>query len=379
MGLTVLSCGYGGGHRRVADTIAAEWRARTGRPAEVLDYFTRFGSPLFDALTRAGYYQAIRRAPALQGRFYDFMGRIPPDSRFRRAVNRTGMARLARYLAAERPEAVCCVHWTFSGTMSDLKAAGRTVVPCLTVVTDYTGHGQWAHPRIDRYCVAHETVREELGRRGVPPARVAVTGLPVEPRFARPLDRAEARRRLGLAADVPVVLVMAGAYAALGRVDALAALLACFPRPIQPVVVCANAPHLARRVEAAAARSPHRFRVCGYVENVDELMAAADVLLTKAGGVTIGEALVRHLPMILYGSIPGHEEANTRFLVERGAAVAPATPGAVAAALGDLLAGPERAGAMRRAAASLGRPDAASAVVAELLRLRPAEMAAADA
>ncbi len=92
MFLSVLSCRYGGGHQRVAETIAAEWTAATGGRADVVDYFARFTSPTFDALTRFWYYQAIRYTPAVQDRFYQYMGRIRPDSRFRRAVNRQGMA-----------------------------------------------------------------------------------------------------------------------------------------------------------------------------------------------------------------------------------------------------------------------------------------------
>jgi processive 1,2-diacylglycerol beta-glucosyltransferase len=369
MRLSILSCNYGGGHRRVAETIAAEWHAQTGAPAEIVDYFARFTGPFFERVTRACYYHAIRRAPALQARFYDYMGRLRPESRFRRAVNRSGMAGLARYLAAARPDAVCCVHWTFAGTMSDLKRAGRTAAPCLTVLTDYAGHGQWIHPCIDRYAVPHEAVRGQLLRRGVPDERVAVTGLPVERKFAAAADRADAGARLGLAPGIPVVLVMAGAHAAVGRMEDVAPVLASFPRPIQPVVVCAHAPRLAQRVREAAARSRHPFRVYGYVDNVEELMAAADVLVTKAGGVTIAEALVRRVPMLLYGSIPGHEEANTRFAVAQGVAAAAATPAQVDRLLHALLAEPERLAAMRRAAAAAARPAAAAAVVAELRRL----------
>ena len=369
MFLSVLSCSYGGGHRRVAETIADAWREESGGRAEVVDYFTRFSNPLFDSLTRYGYYQAIRYAPGLQRRFYSFMGRIAPDSRFRRAVNRQGMQAFARYLAESRPDVVCCVHWTFAGTLSDLKAAKRTTVPCLTVITDYVAHGQWIHPHTDQYAVPHELMRDGLRGRGVPAARITVSGLPIEAKFARGVERGTARAELGLRQDVPVVLVMGGAFAGLGRMDDLVRILAGFPRPIQAVVVCANAPRLARRARSAAARSPHPFRVLGYVDNVHELMAASDILMTKAGGVTISEALVSRVPMILYGSIPGHEESNARFLVDQGAAVAAGTPADACEALGDLLSRPDRAEDMRRAALRLGRPDAARAVAAQLARL----------
>jgi processive 1,2-diacylglycerol beta-glucosyltransferase len=366
--LSIFSANYGHGHRRVAQAIAAEWRAAGGR-AEVVDYFQRFTNPRSDALTRFCYYQVVRFAPVLQARFYRLMGEIGPDSRFRRAVNRQGMAGLERYLAAERPDVVCCVHWTFTGTMSDLKRRGRTAVPCLSVITDYVSHGEWIHPGIDRYAVAHPRMRAGLAARGVPADRILVSGLPIERKFQRRLDRNALCGRFGLSPGTPVVLVMAGAYAALGRVADVAAVLAGFPRPLQALVVCANAPRLAARVRAIAGRSPHRFHVLGYADNVEELMAVSDVLITKAGGVTVSEALARGLPMLLYGSIPGQEESNEEFLVSEGAGLAARSRGELHAGLERLLADPARLAAMREAARSLGRPDAAAVVAEDLARL----------
>lgn len=369
MFLSILSANYGLGHKRVAEAIAAEWMAQTGGRVEIVDYFARFTNPVSDAVTRFWYYQIVRFAPKIQGRFYKMMGEIRPDSRFRRAVNRQGMERLDRYLAGERPDVVCCVHWTFAGTMSDLKIAGRTAVPCLVVITDYVSHGEWLHPGVDRYCVPHSLMRDGLLARGIPPERIAVSGLPIERKFQRPLDRDVLMTRLGLTPGVPVILVMAGAYATLGGVGDVAEILARFSRPVQALAVCSNAPRLRDRVRALAAGSPHLFRVFEYVSNVEELMTVSDLLVTKAGGVTVTEALARRLPMLLYRSIPGQEESNAEFLVERGAALAAKTPAEVRVALEELLAHPERLAAMRQAAAGLSRPDAAGVVATHLAQL----------
>jgi processive 1,2-diacylglycerol beta-glucosyltransferase len=369
MFLSILSANYGHGHRRVGEAIAEAWTARTGGRVEIVDYFERFTNPVGAALTRFLYYQTVRFAPKLQARFYRLMGEIRPDSRFRRAVNRHGMGGLERYLTSERPDVVCCVHWSFTGTMSDLKRAGRTAVPCLTVITDYVSHGEWIHPNIDRYAVSHAVMRDGLLARGVPPERIVVSGLPVAWKFQPALDRTALAARLGLTPGVPVILVMAGAYAALGRIGDVVRVLSRFPRPIQALVVCANAPRLADHVRAVSARSSHHIQVLGYVSNIEELMTVSDLLITKAGGVTVTEALAKCLPMLLYGSIPGQEESNTEFLVGQGAVLAAATPAEVEQQLERLLADPERLAGMRRVAAGLSRPDAAAVIAAHLEQL----------
>jgi len=369
MFLSILSCNYGGGHKRVGESIAEAWQIRTGGRVQIVDYFAQFVHPVFDAITKFSYIQSVRLFPLGYGLFYKLTGDIRPDSFVQRAINRMGMERLDRYLRTERPDVVCCVHCTPAGTMSDLHMAGRTDVPCMTVITDYVIHSQWIHPHMDRYCVPNALVRDGLLARGIPADQIVVSGLPIERKFKRSLDRQALVARFGLTPGVPVILVMAGAYAMLGGVMDVVRLLSQFPRPLQAIVVCGYDRRLADQVRARAAGSPHRFHVFGYVDNVEELMAVSDLLITKAGGVTVSEALTKHLPMLVYRPIPGQEEGNTRFLLDHGAALAPRTPAALHEALEHLLAHPERFAAMRQAAAGLGRPDAAPVVASHLISL----------
>jgi len=369
MRLSILSCNYGGGHRRVGEAIADEWEAKTGGRAEVVDYFARFVNPVFDALTKFSYIQSVRRAPSMYGMFYRATGEIRPDSFVQRAINRLGLERLDRYLREESPDVVCCVHCTPAGTMSDLKIAGRTSIPCLVMITDYVTHSQWVHPNVEEYCVGSPSVRDGLMGRGIPGDRITVTGLPIERKFLRPIDREALRRRFGLLFDRPVILVMAGAYAMLGGVGDVVRVLTEFPRPVQALVVCGHDRRMVDQVRAKTGRAQHPFQVFGYIDNVEELMAVSDILVTKAGGVTVSEALAEGLPMLIYRPIPGQEEGNTEFLLEHGVALAPKTPAMLHENLEMLLADPERLAAMRRAVAELARPGATRQVVERLAGL----------
>jgi len=369
MFLSILSCNYGGGHKRVGEAVAEEWQARTGGRAELVDYFARFVHPVFDAVTKFSYIQSVKRAPMLYGLFYKVTGDIKPDSFIQRAINRMGMERLDQYLKAERPDVVCSVHCTPAGTMSDLHIAGRTTIPCLTVITDYVTHSQWIHPSVAAYSVPNTLVRDGLIERGIPAGRIVVSGMPIERKFQRPLDRQALMARMGLTPGVPVILVMAGAYAMLGGVPDVVRVLAQFPHPLQALVVIGYDRRLEAQVRAQAAGSPHRFDTFGYVDNVEEMMAVSDLLITKAGGVTVSEALAKRLPMIVYRPIPGQEVGNTRFLLDTGAALAARTPEALRAVLEELFRHPDRLAAMRQAAADHGRPDAAPVVVSQLIAL----------
>ena len=369
MFLSILSCNYGGGHRRVGEAIASEWERRTGSRAELVDYFARFVHPVFDAVTKFSYIQSVRRAPMMYGMFYKATGEIKPDSLVQRAINRMGFERLDQYLQAERPDVVCCVHCTPAGTMSDLKLAGRTAVPCLTAITDYVTHSQWIHPGVERYAVPAGSVRDGLRARGIPLERITVTGLPIEHKFLRPLDRNALMDRFGLVPDRPTVLVMAGAYAMLGGVGDVVRVLARFPRSLQALVVCGHDRRMTEQVRARAAEGPHPFQVFGYVDNVEELMAVSDLLITKAGAVTVSEALMLRLPMLIYRPIPGQEEGNTRYLLEHGAALAPKTPAMLHEMLEWLLADPARLQLMRQTAGTLARPRATEQVVVQLAGL----------
>jgi processive 1,2-diacylglycerol beta-glucosyltransferase len=238
------------------------------------------------------------------------------------------------------------------------------------VLTDYAVHSQWIHPHVDLYCVASEEVRAGLVDRGVPAQRIRVTGIPVDPAFAEPLDRREVARRLGLEPARTTVLVMAGAYAMLGGILEVHRVLLTLPHRVQAVFVCGRDQALVERLRQRSRRRPD-FHVHGFVSNVHEWMAAADLLVTKAGGITVSEALVRELPMVIYRPIPGQEEWNTRMLVTAGAAHVARGPEELARVLERLLADPAALESMRAAARRVRRPNAAREAAEAILQLLP--------
>jgi processive 1,2-diacylglycerol beta-glucosyltransferase len=192
--------------------------------------------------------------------------------------------------------------------------------------------------------------------------------------FEKRVSQAEARKRLGVDPRAQVVLIAAGGYG-LGPVEQLVKGLLALERPWQIVAIAGKFEKLKKRLEQISrgagklAGGSERLVTVGFTQEMDQYMAAADLLVGKAGGLTTSEALARALPMAIVEPIPGQESRNADHLLEAGVAVRcnnlPAAPWKIA----GLLEGPEKLAAMKRAAAEMARPDAARVIVEDALGL----------
>jgi len=222
--------------------------------------------------------------------------------------------------------------------------------------------------------VAIDEAAEYLARIGVPREKLRVTGIPVDPLFETPVNRTAAREQLGLDANATIILISAGAYG-VSPVEQLVRDLLALQRPWQIAAIAGKSEKTRKRLEElsneAGALPSGSPRLCpvGFTTEMDKYMAAADLLVGKAGGLTISEALARALPMALIEPIPGQEERNANHLLEAGAAIRcnnlPAAAWKIAALLDDAA----RLTRMRDAAKKLGRPAAAAAIAEDAMRL----------
>jgi processive 1,2-diacylglycerol beta-glucosyltransferase len=356
MRVLILSASYGSGHAEAARSLAAALATRGATPV-VVDHFRELVHPLFASASRAVYYWLLRRAPATWALGYSLGDRLGPDSPLALGVPRLGVEGLGRLLETMRPDAVVTVHATPAAAMATLAAGGRPVPPHTTAVTDFVAHSQWMPRPVDRYCVAAEEVRNEFVARGIPPDRVVVTGVPVRLEFSCAIDPGAARRALGLSPARPTVVAMAGSQGSLGRLSDVVRALLAVERPVQGVVVAGRDERLRARLARLAAGSP--LRVVGYVDDVPTLLAAADLLVTKAGGMTLAEATAMEVPLLLYGSLPGQERGNERFASRAGIALVARARGELRRLLDRALGDPESIGRMQGALRRLRRPDAA--------------------
>jgi processive 1,2-diacylglycerol beta-glucosyltransferase len=356
----ILTASYGSGHAEAARSLATAFEARGVEPA-VVDHFRELVHPVFASVSRAIYYRLLRHAPGLWAIGYGMGDRLGPDSPLAFGMPQLGRARLARLLDTLRPDAVVTVHATPAAALAALVSAGHPVPPHTTAVTDYVAHSQWMARPVDRYCVAAEEVRNEFVARGIPPERVVVTGVPVRAEFFRLIDPIAARRTLGLSPHRRTVVAMAGTQGSLGRLVDVTRALLTVERPLQAVIVAGRDERLRSRLARLAARSP--LRVVGYTDDVSTLLAAADLLVTKAGGMTLAEATAAEVPLLLYGSLPGQERGNERFASRAGIALVARSRGELRRRLDRALGDPDTIERMQGSLRRLGRPDAAQHIV----------------
>lgn len=364
--ILILTASYGSGHNRVAAALR-QALAREGAEVEVVDHFARFVHLGFATITQALYLAILKATPALWGFAYWLADRLPIDSPLLFGMNRLGATKLARHLAAHRPDAVVSTHPTPAGALSHLKELGGIDCPHATVFTDFTAHTQWIHPHMERYFVPADEIRARLVARGIPPERVSDSGIPLQPAFGAPFDRDALRAELRLSPDLPVVLVMAGLHGTLGGLEEVARVLTALPLTVQALVVCGRDRRLARRLDRLVGNP--RIHVYGYVEETHRLMGVADLLVSKAGAVTMAEALALELPTILFRALPGQERANEAFLETAGAALVARSRRELADHLVHSLTDPALRLKLGENIRRLRRPDAAGVVARELLAL----------
>ena len=369
----LLSASSGAGHVRAAQALEKAFLARGDCQVEHIDAIQHV-SKLFRQIYEKTYISLVRRAPEMMGLLYDRTDRPWRNLRKRLALDRINTQRMIRLLKRVQPDLCVATHFLPGEILAWLIAKEKLRARNAIVVTDYDVHALWLCRTVDRYYVALEESAEYLKQIGVPPEKLRITGIPIDPVFAQPVEKEAARKRLRLEPRVPVVLIAAGGYG-IGPLERLVEDLLSLQRPWQIVAIAGKAEAVRRRLEEISVGAGNlpggAARLCpvGFTTEMDQYMAAADLLVGKAGGLTTSEALARGLPLTLIEPIPGQEERNADHLLEAGAAIRCNNLPAAAWKIAKLLEDGERMAQMKDAARKMGRPYAAAEIAEDALGL----------
>ena len=390
MRILIATVTAGGGHIAAAAALEEAWRAlRPDDAVERLDLI-KFFSPLHKKVHEDGYVKLVERAPELWDMLFgktDNPKVARRLSKLRRAFPSSSRKKFAHHLKQFKPDIVLCTHYlpletlgllkisedqVTRGPVSFKKFGTRITRPSeswkhpfvVSIVTDFEAHALWMDACVDLYCVAAEETKARLVARGAASADAVATGIPIAAKFLSKPDPRAVRKQYGLRDDQPVLLVLGGGFG-MGPVAEILAELDRVPGQFQTLVVTGRNEELRRKLATQTRRHPTH--VLGFSTNMHELMAMADLIITKPGGLTTSEALALGKPLFILNPIPGQEAANSDFLLERGAA-------AKANRVEDLpfriekLLGSKKLAEMAKAAKSLGRPQSAATVCREVLK-----------
>ena len=232
-------------------------------------------------------------------------------------------------------------------------------------MTDFEVHGMWLATPSDHYFVATEEAKAHLLALGIEPSAVTVSGIPTHPLFAEKKGRKLLRQKLGWREDLPAMLVSAGGFGA-GNAERMVEALMDAELRAQIVAVCGKSAALKSSIEKIASRRKGQdlpvLKAIGFTTQMDELMAAADLMIGKLGGLTTSESLIKGLGWVVVNPIPGQEEKNAIYLLEQGVGVWSDNLHTLGFKVRSLLEQPGRLGAMRKNALRVARPDAGSVV-----------------
>jgi processive 1,2-diacylglycerol beta-glucosyltransferase len=387
MRVLIATVTAGGGHLAAAAALEEAWRAL--RPGDTIDRIDllKFFSPLHRSLHADGYVKLVEHAPEVWGLVFkktDNPHLAQRLNKVKRLFPSQSRQRFQRYLDEFDPDIVLCTHYlplealalrkrkggraaappviagqsdsvTSSGARNATSSADPVRPRVVSVITDFEAHALWMEPCVDLYCVAAEETKARLVARGAPAEQVLATGIPISARFSIKPNVKAARQTIGLRDDQAVVLVLSGGFG-MGPVAEILVELDKTERPFQTVVVTGRNEELRR--ELSGRDRKHPTHVLGYAANMHELMALADLIITKPGGLTSSEAMALGKPLLILNPIPGQEAANSDFLLERGAAAKINRIEDLPYRIEQLL-GTKKLAVMARAAKALGRPQAA--------------------
>lgn len=367
----VLSASVGAGHLRAGQAVEAAMKITrpdvTVRHVDVLEVTNRG----FRRVYGKAYIDLVNRAPHVLGYFYDLLDkpvRSKHGDRLRLAWQKLNLRKFTRFLCEETWDLVINTHFLPCEIVAELRKAGKLNLPQVTATTDFDTHRLWVHEPCERFFTATEEGALYLHSWGVPSGTTRVTGIPIHPVFAEAKSRDDCVKRQGLVGDRPIVLQLAGGFG-VGPVAKIAEQLLRIAPPIELVVVCGRNEKAKTQLAEIPVPARHRVKLLGYTDQMDELMAAADMVVTKPGGLTTSEALARGLPMVIVNPIPGQESRNSDYLLEQQAAVKCNNLATLGYKVGGLVESPERLTKLRENAKRLGRPRAAFDVIAESLKL----------
>jgi len=351
----------GHGHKKAAEALHEELKRRgVDRKADVrfLDVL-HYMRGVFGRSYSSSYFFLVAHAAWLWAFFYllsDKLFPLGPMRFLRGCVNSFYGKPLEEFLAKENPDLILTTHFLSAEVASRLRREGKITSKIVVVVTDFLVHRFWVNPGTDFYVGMMRDTKEALLEMGVKENQIGVLGIPVSDRFSMPVEKESLLKSLLLESGRLTALVTSGSFG-IGPLKEFIGRLTEFKDSVQVIAVCGTNQTLYEELKSAA--YPFPIAVLGFVNNMHELMAVSDILVSRSSGLTTSEALVRGVPLVVASKIPGQESYNAEILEKYHAAFFAGSVGNMVRLVGEILKDPERLRRVRANMLKLAKPRAA--------------------
>ncbi|MCM8792383.1 MAG: hypothetical protein NC826_04530 [Candidatus Omnitrophica bacterium] len=301
----IIYVSAGEGHRRAAEALYRYIKENSKEIDVIIFDALDFSNFLFKIFYRKGYNFLVKKLPSLWRVAYT-LTRFKFLTPIRFCVNRVATSGLKKYILRCKPDKILTTHFLPAEVLSYLKRRGLLSSFLAVVITDFVPHPFWIFKEVDRFFVASYFSRNKLILYGIDEYKISITGIPVNLNFSLDLDKKGLYKKLNLREDLFTVLIVTAGFG-LGPIEKLVKILY---NQVQLMVVCGYNQRLFRKLK----KNYPNIKVFGFVENMEELMSVCNIIITKPGGLTISEALVKDVPMIFISPIFGQETENIRIM-----------------------------------------------------------------
>lgn len=321
MRVLILSCNTGQGHNSVSVAIE-EYLQDRGVCCHRQDALSFVSEHLSQFLSK-GHDYMYRHTPRLFDWGYGFAEKhtelLEEDGGIYKLFAR-GAERLWEYCDEVGYDVILCPHVFSALLVSEMQRRFGKTAQVYFIATDYTCSPGAAAGRMDGWFIPDESLKQEFKDQSIPEDRILSVGIPIRQCFFENLPKKEAKEKLGIRMEQKHLVMSCGSMGC-GPMEELTDLISRGLTEDQVLtVICGTNQKLQSRLqENFGARK--NMRILGYCQDMSAMMDSADVFLTKPGGISVTEAAVKRLPMVLVDAVSGCEEYNLRFFTERKMAV----------------------------------------------------------
>lgn len=351
-------------------TLAIEKTIKILQPdTEILNINAfHYTNPISEKIINRLYLGVIKRTPQIWDYLYDNPKVIKNIERLKETIHRYNCPKLKGLFDKFKPDAVACAQAFPCGMVADFKKTYNSQIPLIAVLTDYIPHSYWIYDTVNYYISPSQEVTSRLLKKGVAADKIKTLGIPFDPKFNERISRFEVMEKLKLDSSLPTLLIMGGGQG-LGPIKTMVRALEKVKLGLQEIIVVGTNKKLYRSLKRRLKKNRKKIIVFGYVDNVDELMSVSDMIITKPGGITTAEALAKKIPMLIVKPIPGQEENNADYLVQKNVALKLERARDINFVVEELLKDNPRLNRMRESAGKICKPNATLDIARLLLSL----------